>query len=135
MHVVPLKGIKNFSKAVRYGKRFSTDRCMITVRYSDEPQETVQYGIIVRKKIARTAVMRNRIKRLLRESIRFWIKESQQESLFLTSVIMTWNAIPKHPMLIHLDDVQPVIVQLLNDAIAYSVIRREKRNNNREQST
>lgn len=133
MHVVPIKGITNFSNAVRYGKRFSTSRCMITVHYSDEPQDIIHYGIIVRKKIARTSVMRNRIKRLLRESIRLWASELTEETLFLTSVMMTWNAIPKHPMLIDLSDVQPDITRLLTEAIAYNVIRREKRSNNKEQ--
>lgn len=135
MHIVPIKGIKNFSNAVRYGKRFSTSQCMITVRYSDEPQDTIYYGIIVRKKIARTSVMRNRIKRLLRESIRLWSRELPEETLFLTSVIMTWNAIPKHPMLIHLSDTQSEIIPLLNEAIAYAAVRQEKRSNKREQHT
>lgn len=134
MHVAPIKGIKDFSESVRYGRRFTKPEAMLTVRFSAEPLDTLYYGIIVRKKLARTSVMRNRIKRLLRESVRQWASTAPHGAEFVRTIVMTWNAIPKHSMVIRLNDVKPIITQLLDDAIAYNLNKREQRKKDRSEN-
>lgn len=126
MRTAPIKGIKQFTEALRYGRRFSRPECMITVRRASQPTDLLHYGLIVRKKLARTSVMRNRIKRLLRESIRHWSAHPPHGAEYIQSIIVGWNAIPPHPMRIRLCDVEPIITLILNDAVAHSNAKRQQ---------
>ena len=127
MRTAPIKGIKPFSEAMRFGRRFHSPEGMMTVRRSSQPTDTLFYGLIVRKKLARTSVMRYRIKRLLRESIRQWSAAPPEGAEYIQSIIVGWNSIPPHPMRIALQDIQPIVAQMLNDAVAYFNKKRQEK--------
>lgn len=112
---------------MRFGRRFHSPECMITVRRSSQPTDIVFYGLIVRKKLARTSVMRNRIKRLLRQSIRAWYAAPPEGAEYIQSIILGWNNIPPHPMQIALKDVEPLVARLLNEAVAYFNKKRQEK--------
>lgn len=117
----PLKGHDCFGKAFRAGKKFSGKDAMLTVVFRDENSESgvVFTGVTIRKKVARRAVMRNRIKRLLRESLRKIFLEYGEENFPFDTVIAVWNSAPKHPKKISLGDVYPVIRELSEQANTY----------------
>jgi ribonuclease P protein component len=56
---------------------------------------TLEFGIVVRKKIIRKAVLRNRVKRLLRESLRKIAQSTPELLANITMIVMTWNVAPE----------------------------------------
>jgi ribonuclease P protein component len=63
-----LRGAEAFTRVFREGRRRS-DRCF-TVIAAPGPGPRARLGLVVSRKVARSAVQRNRIKRLVRESFR-----------------------------------------------------------------
>ncbi|OGU11005.1 MAG: ribonuclease P protein component [Ignavibacteria bacterium GWB2_35_12] len=116
----PVKGKKTYDRIFRTGQRFYHDEASAVICFSREAKEIPQinYAVIVRKKVAKKAVVRNRIKRLLRESLKQIFFESA-DIKFINSieyVVVGWNSAPVHPMLIHLKDVLPKVRTLLESA-------------------
>jgi len=68
-----LKKEKDFKRVFDYGKSISSD--LISVKYLINEMENSRVGFIVSKKVSKKAVLRNRIKRVLRESVRKEIKQ------------------------------------------------------------
>lgn len=124
-----IKGKKNFEKIFSTARRFYEKEAAAFVTYCK--QETVNeqssvitfnYAVAVRKKNAKKAVVRNRIKRLMRESINIIIRDYQiREKLTnIDSVVFVWSNCPVHPKLINLHQVKPVILKLMERADSYS---------------
>ncbi|MBL7974752.1 MAG: ribonuclease P protein component [Candidatus Kapabacteria bacterium] len=114
----PLKGKAAFDSVFKGGKRFKNDSMHAVVRFDKEQQlpAVVLCGIVVRKKIAKTAVLRNRIKRLARESL-FAVAKTQPELIaHIESMVVLWNTTPEHPRKIELEDVQAVVTDALQKA-------------------
>lgn len=98
-----LKGFDAFKKAYLNGKTKSTRK--ITMTIVEGESNTLNLGVGISKKRCKKAVVRNRIKRLLRESI----KQLNKERRLNTGIqIMTlfWKIAPNHPMQIRLDEVK-----------------------------
>lgn len=107
-----VKGKTNFLSIYRNGKRFykSSCRAVVVYRTEDDSSETLYLAVSISKKTAKKAVVRNRIKRLLRESIRIILNEKDDGRLSpIKKMIISWHSAPKHPALIQLSDVLPVV--------------------------
>lgn len=116
-----LKGKKTFDNLFTKGKKFSIKNCSVVVSFynqtdfTDNPNDNriIFYATIISKKIAKKAVVRNRIKRLLRESIRQLYKENSIMFEGVYQIAFIWKNAPKHPKLINLKDVKPIVNNIL----------------------
>ena len=63
-----LKKEKDFQKVFNYGRTVASD--IISIRFLDNKIQEIRVGFIVSKKISKKAVVRNKIKRILREQTR-----------------------------------------------------------------
>lgn len=63
-----LKKKKDFEKAFKEGKNWSQDFLFLKVKKND--LEESRFGLVVSKKVSKKAVVRNKLKRRLREIIR-----------------------------------------------------------------
>lgn len=136
MNIKTVKGRIQVTSAFKKGKRFSLPEAMVSVRsrfYAQEydaPKNSENSLFIVcsvRKKIAPHAVIRNRLKRLVKESVRQYIRthaDKKNISILLT-LAFNWNIAPKRPLEIALQDIYPIVQQLLDNACEYFA-RNEK---------
>ncbi len=129
----PIKGFKSFSKIFQAGKKFYDNDAVLSVCFrpctvfedlvkNDESDaQKLYYGVTISKKKAKKAVVRNRIKRLLRVSIIKTVSDYTGEDTIcpFEYVIVSWKKAPSHPKLIHLNDVQPVVKRILRKANDY----------------
>lgn len=136
MNIKTVKGRLQVTSAFKKGKRFTLPEAMVSVRPRffaqeyDAPKNSENSLFIVcsvRKKIAPHAVIRNRLKRLVKESVRQYIRthaDNNNISILLT-LAFNWNIAPKRPRDIALQDIYPIVQQLLDNACEYFA-RNEK---------
>ena len=67
-----------FNATYRTGLSFHKDGITVFCGKKKKNDEPTKIGFVVSKKIHKRAVKRNRIKRLMRESVRLYIKKSNQ---------------------------------------------------------
>ncbi|MFW6276192.1 MAG: ribonuclease P protein component [Bacteroidota bacterium] len=118
--LAPLKGYKAFNNAFSRGKKFHHDKAVAVVIYdhsSAGSENTVKFGVTVAKRRAKKAVTRNRIKKLLRESIK--LKLAETDIRHIDTLIIAWKDAPKAPSRICLSDVSPVVDFLIDKAVTY----------------
>lgn len=124
----PIKGFKAFSKAFGAGRKFHEKNLLASIVFGN-PKDVesddnamgedryLYFGVSIGKKTARRAVVRNRIKRLMRESLR---KEACNMGAILpVSIIMIWKHAPLKRTLIGLSDVHSELKAVLNRANNY----------------
>ncbi len=121
--VVPLKGYKIFDKVFKSGKRFYSGPAASVICFdlSDSYECKLELGVTVSKRIAKKAVIRNRIKRLLRESARLTIKQMQLRgtTIPISQMIINWRQAPNMQSKICLDDIKPCIERIFEKAEAH----------------
>lgn len=124
----PLKKKKRFSGVFEHGVKFYEKPAKAIVCYADdncfdkEPGEDDVFflAVSVSKRTAKKAVVRNRIKRLLRESVRHVAKKKDQDCFNgIKGMILIWYHAPPRPSLIGLKDVLPVIEKLFDRICEY----------------
>jgi ribonuclease P protein component len=74
----PLKGHNAFAEHFPGGKKFYHGDMSLSLRLRDKPAEDVPvlyYGVSVSKRHCKKAVVRNRLKRLMRQSLRQYVAE------------------------------------------------------------
>jgi len=81
----------------------------------------MKYGVSIAKKIAKKAVIRNRVKRLMREALRAEFKDYVNNNSFcpFKTIILIWRKAPKMASQIFLNDVVGELKQILEDAKKY----------------
>ncbi len=133
-----IKGYGSFAKVFDHGRKFYLGKALLASCYRPCPEirkesdslndqtNIVHYGVSIRRKAARRAVMRNRIKRLLRESIRRNIGDFilDNGNCPFEYLVVIWNEIQEHPKLINLNDVEPVVKSGLQKAFDYYLKKR-----------
>ena len=122
-----IKGKKDFDFVFKNAKKFFEKDAAAFVCYKsgdilaqDVGNDiiTINYAVTVRKKMAKKAVVRNRIKRLLRVCFRQIFDEIAGKELKsgVSHIVLVWQNAPKHPGLINLDVCMPVVSKLINRA-------------------
>lgn len=121
--IKPIKGFKAFNRVFDAGKKFRSKDALgvfckkgteIINKYAE--CNAIYYGVTVPKKLAPKAVMRNRIKRLLRVSIRESLRNIEYSNINFDIFIITWRNIPQNPREIRLKDVLPQVGSLIEKA-------------------
>lgn len=118
MRQIPLKGYGTFSRVFSHGKRFRASglTAFVTFRPSQPHTESpnadleLRVGVTCRRG-TKPAVMRNRIKRLLREGSRQVLLPRLQE-LQISEVVLVWHDIPSRPQQLQLSRVCEALKQL-----------------------
>lgn len=118
-NLLPLKGHNIFSVLFAKSKKISNDSVLIA--YTDEVIDIIErkkndsndilYGVTISKRLAKKAVSRNRVKRLLRESLRIILKD---EEVSFKYIIISWRKKVNNPKEINLGIVKPKVEDLLN---------------------
>lgn len=108
----PLKGFGAFEETLRSGRRVTSGPLSLTAALVRDPQapfDAIRYGVGIPKRIAPRAVSRNRVKRLLRESVRRHVCSRADEigSSGYDRLVFLWRQAPASPMLLRLSDVEP----------------------------
>lgn len=113
--VVRLKGKKKFDLIFAGGRRFRKDEasCIVLYKSGAESGDVTEAAVAVSKRNCRSAVKRNRIKRLLRESLRQIRKEKPELLGCMRAFVIYWNREPAHPAKISLGEVKELTFELL----------------------
>ena len=82
-----------FNATYRTGQTYHKNGITVFCGKKKKNDETTKIGFVVSKKVHKRAVRRNRIKRLMRESVRLYIKNYEQfDSLKYISLIFVANS-------------------------------------------
>lgn len=123
MTVVSLKGKSRIAGIFRTGRRFSSPQATIMAISGGEGRiaGSIEIMAVIRKKTARKAVIRNRIRRLVRESLRHFVAEYTDtgREFPVRAIIVIWNTAPAHPALLRLDSVMAVLRPLIERACKF----------------
>ncbi len=125
----PLKGYNAFAKVFKAGAKVYSKNAASVICFRGQCEDlkikkseplfdnnVIFYGVSVSRKRAKKAVVRNRIKRLLRESLRQTIENYIENTADpqIKIIIITWTGkTPQRPTLIRLDDVKPAVEEIL----------------------
>jgi len=119
-----LKGFNCFAKVFENGKKFYVENLLLItvskdneliIKKSSQPN-ICYYGVGSSRKINKKGVIRNRIKRLLRESFRQLFVEKEIDLSYIKYCILLYNKKVTHPKLIRLKDVKPLVKEAFNKA-------------------
>jgi ribonuclease P protein component len=127
--IKPIKAGKLFSKVFINGKKFYHHSASVSVLFYsqdldviiNEVGKEIYYGISIGKKASKSAVVRNRIKRLIRVSLRELLREFNFDKEYcpIQYIVITWKVAPLHSKLIRLEDVKQVLSDLLEMSLKY----------------
>ncbi|MCX6147155.1 MAG: ribonuclease P protein component [Candidatus Kapabacteria bacterium] len=115
-NLLTLKGHDSFKKVFEKGKKIYRDEAMLVFNKKVTTENTIYYGVSIGKRNAKKAVIRNRVKRLIRESINCYTKELENNLPF-ENFVFIWRKAPKMQSLIDLNDVKPIVYNMFNEAI------------------
>jgi ribonuclease P protein component len=143
----PLKGKKRFDELFKKGIRFKGNDCMAVVKpisLSVIPDSecvetgnpitpliifptgsgirfrTIFFAVSISKKNAKKAVVRNRVKRLMRESLRQLLSEKAFLFEKIEEIALIWRNAPDNPKFINLNDVKPAVAKLMMNISNFS---------------
>jgi ribonuclease P protein component len=123
-----VKGYGAFPEIFNGGKKFTNKKSLgfflyglpgkLKVQSSGLASPEIYSGVSVSKRSAKKAVVRNRVKRLMRQSVRDFFGAYTGELPNVMCFVIIWKFAPRHPKLITLKDVKPFIDDLLENALA-----------------
>jgi ribonuclease P protein component len=121
----PLKERKAIQELWTTGLRVVHPMLLLVVQVADAgaPPGSVGYVVSVPRRRVKKAVVRSRIRRLLREALRQLLPRFALK-LPLQAVALVWRGnAPEHPARIRLHDVLPVVQEVLQQAVSGSCVR------------
>ncbi|MCO6466629.1 MAG: ribonuclease P protein component [Bradyrhizobiaceae bacterium] len=121
MNVQPLKGFGAFDAILQKGKRFTVGPIGLTVLVTPSaPCTHLEFGVAIGKKTARHAVVRSRVRRLLRVALRTTLRTygDRLSELGITAIIVIWRKPVARPSSIRLADVQPHVQRAFDQMLA-----------------
>jgi ribonuclease P protein component len=110
MVVRPLKGYRSFEEVLRSGRRVTSGPLLLAVLPNPTDLSQAYVGVGVPKRVARKAVVRNRIKRLMRVAMRSAYQRHHAE-LAGRRIVCLWRQGNEHPASIHLSAVEHHVEQ------------------------
>lgn len=136
-----LKGFEAFGAVFQTGTRFAYRGMTAFVHFRSVAQTTVQtkderavervdehghgmrrmtlrFGVTAKKR-TRPAVLRNRIKRLLRESLRIALLRRPEAVRIIEAIVLVCNVIPEKPQLLRLENVLAPVERIVQNAIKH----------------
>jgi ribonuclease P protein component len=126
MKMRALKGRAQITSAFRRGRKFASQTIVVHCRSKHQAREidAPQGGdkdlfviCAVRKKQVPHAVTRNRIKRIVRESVRAYLKE--YPSMPFMTLAFVWQVTMKHHSEAQTEQIKPQVYDVLNLAMQY----------------
>lgn len=95
---------------------FGLEKTNNSEKQNNSSEKPIFFAVSVSKKISKKAVVRNRIKRLMRESMRKALKENSDYLQWSGRAIFFWRIPIKKPQHIKLSDVYPLVLGLIKQA-------------------
>ncbi len=143
-----LKGFEAFAAVFKHGTRFAyrgisafvvfrapgrhnADSTDATTTNDAEPihvsgaSVTLYFGVTAKKR-TRPAVLRNRVKRLLRESLRHSVRrllehsQTLEEFTCIERLVLVCNIIPERPTMLRLQMLTPLVERILKQVLAHA---------------
>lgn len=114
--LLSLKGYDSFKEVFNTGKKVYRNEAMLVYNKKTSADLKVYFGVSISKRNAKKAVVRNRIKRLIRVSIIDYHKEVES-NLPYDNFVIIWRKAPQMQSLINLNDVKPIVFEMLNESI------------------
>lgn len=115
-----IKGKTNFDELFKSSVKIKNKDCLALIKTESTQNENnpkanrvIFYAVAISKKTAKRAVIRNRIKRLIRESIRQILKKEVTLFNKINHIIIIWRWAPVHQKLIHLSEVKQSVRNIL----------------------
>ncbi len=115
--IKPLKGYKIFNRVFNDSYKYKSSKLLIAVKFDEDNSDDLFLGVSTSKKNSKKAVCRNRVKRLLRESIRE-INKEKDSLIYFKNIILIWQVPLDKPSLLNYNDVYSEVKGLLNRAIS-----------------
>ncbi len=114
--IVPLKGWQVFSKTFDKGLKLRSKYILMSVVFSSlkNTDQKIYFGVGISKKVAKKAVVRTRVRRLLRESL--FNLEAEGRLAGIDKIIIFCLVAPKYRMGLKMADVKDEISYLLGKA-------------------
>lgn len=116
--LLSLKGHDSFKRVLGKASIVRTNNFLGAFVPAREQLATVSFGISIPKRHAKKAVVRNRTKRLVKESLIDLAKNEKEKLLtFEEFVLIRTVKLPSHPKLVRLDEVKSEINALFDKAL------------------
>ncbi len=119
MLLQPLKGHGSFERILKTGRRTSSGTLSLTLGVGSVETDTINVGVSVPRRNVSSAVIRNRIKRLLRVAINQTVQEHDVRCRMrgVNAIVAIWRSAPPSAALIRLRDVYPTVDAVLKRAL------------------
>ncbi|MCX8055155.1 MAG: ribonuclease P protein component [Ignavibacteria bacterium] len=127
-----IKKQKRFQEVFANGKKFSTSNLFVVIECNEVSANPLEYAVVASKKVSKRAVVRNRVKRLLREVLRQYVHLLLAGNINISAIILFWRTPVAKPSLIRLTDVFAefmIIVEKFRNSIIKRQVDEENPNN------
>lgn len=111
MLLQPLKGHGSFERILKTGRRTTSGTLSLTLGVGSVETDTIHVGVSVPRRNVSSAVIRNRIKRLLRVAIHQTVQQHDVRCRMrgVNAIVAIWRSAPAHASQIRLRDVYPTV--------------------------
>lgn len=132
IRLATIKKQKRFQEVFANGKKFSTSNLFVVIECKELCSLPLEYAVVASKKVSKHAVVRNRVKRLLREVLRHYVHLLLAENVHISAIILFWRTPVAKPSLIRLTDVLAefmIVIEKFRNSIIKRQVDEENPNN------
>jgi len=136
INVKSLKGYNAFSKVIVNGKKIKVDDLTSFFIYNDNKlnflkssnHDLIYIGVTSSKRGNKKAVLRNRIKRLLRVAVSEFITKDVVKYKIIKYAVFMYNKKIPYSNFVKLSDIEPLVERALNKAVEYKLKKQQNWN-------
>jgi len=136
INVKSLKGYNAFSKVIVNGKKIKVDDLTSFFIYNDNKlnflkssnPDLIYIGVTSSKRGNKKAVLRNRIKRLLRVAVSEFITKDIVKYKIIKYAVFMYNKKIPYSNFVKLSDIEPLVERALNKAVEYKLKKQQNWN-------